>query len=178
MRLFIGIDLPDEVKEEVSKIIRGIGSKNAKIKYVAKKNLHLTLKFLLNVDPKYLSEIIKRLEVIDIDEFKLRLGKISFFKRNEEISSIYLVIEPQDKLTRLQQRIDESLLDIFPKDQKFSPHLTLGRIKLLKKRDEFIKNIEKIIVKKVEFKVKSFILFESKLTKDGPKYKTLRVFNK
>lgn len=177
MRLFVGIDLPENIKEEVYAITKKINTKNAKINFVAKKNLHLTLKFLINIDPKALEELVKRLETIKESPFKISLDSLSFFKRNGDISSIYLTLEPKDRLVRLQQKVDECLLDLFSKAQRFHPHLTIGRIKLLKNRQEFIKNLNQINVKKIEFDIKEFKLFESKLTKDGPKYYILKKFN-
>lgn len=178
MRLFVGISLPDNIREEAYNIQKSIDSKNVKINFIAKKNFHLTLKFLGEIVPEEIDKISERLNQIDQEKFKVNLSKVSFFKHNGDVSVIYLTLEPGDRLIRLQQKVDEILLDLFYKDQRFSPHLTLGRIKLIKKRVDFIKNIKEIKVNNLEFEIKEFHLIESKLTKDGPNYKILKTFNK
>jgi len=55
-------------------------------------------------------------------------------------------IELEDRVIELQQRIDEKLLDLFPDNQEFKSHITLGRIKSIKNTKKFIEliyNIEK-----------------------------------
>ena len=61
-------------------------------------------------------------------------------------------------------------------DQKFTAHLTLGRIKLVKKKDQFFDKIGGFEFSREPFKVDSFCLIKSSLTKDGPKYECIETF--
>jgi 2'-5' RNA ligase len=87
-------------------------------------------------------------------------------------------IFPKKKIIELQQKIDQELLDIFNFDQYFSPHLTLGRVKKIKKKEIFESTISEIKIKNKKFEINKFYLIESKVTKDGSKYVILNEFNK
>ena len=64
MRVFISVDLPKEGRDELYRIQKLINPSLAKIKWVPKKNIHLTLKFIGEVE--------------SIDEIHERLSKIKF----------------------------------------------------------------------------------------------------
>ena len=74
----------------------------------------------------------------------------------------------------LQGKIEDKLSNLFPRDERFQSHLTIGRVKFIKKLDEFK---EKLKMKySNSFKVENFKLIKSVLTKDGAKYTVLEVF--
>ncbi len=178
MRLFVGSILPEEIRAELFNFQKKVSSKYAKIKWISKKNLHLTLKYLGEVDKKKLEIIYERLEKIKFDPFELSLGKLNFFERNGHMKVLWVEITPKEKVIKLQQRIDEELLSNFKSDQSFSPHLTLGRIKTIKHEDKFSKVLKEAKIVKKIFSIDNFYLIESKLTKDGPVYNVLKEFNK
>ena len=65
---------------------------------------------------------------------------------------------------------------MFSSEQKFSSHITLGRIKLIKDKKNFLQVEKKHIMSKT-IEVKSFSLIESILSKDGSKYKKIESYN-
>jgi len=179
MRLFVAIELPKDVKEELFSLQKKIGNENAKVKWVSKKNLHLTLKYLgeSKVD---LNEIISKLNSIKFNPFEIELGSLDIKTKNKYIGYTALLwasILQEREVIKLQHKIDSELLGLFSGGQEFSPHITLGRIKLFKKRDEFIKRFNHIKLKCIKFNISNFKLMESRLTKDGPIYKTVCKFN-
>jgi 2'-5' RNA ligase len=176
MRLFIAVDLPDEIKNYVFNLQNEINSGLTKINWVHKKNLHLTLKFLGEVEDDKVDKIKERLSSIKFDAFKLTFTKIGFFPSDKKISVIWLGIEPESKLIELQQKVDAEILNLFPDDQTFSAHLTLGRVKMIKKMKDFKKIIDDIDIEPLEFEVKSFKLMKSDLKRGGPKYEVIEEF--
>lgn len=176
MRLFIAIDLPKNIRNDLFKTQKSINGKLAKINWVAKKNLHITLKFLGDMDEDKLGTIKNRLKKIKFDSFKLKLKDIGFFWYRGNPRVIRLNFVNGKKIIELQREIDERLLNMFSGDQKFSPHLTLGRVKSIKKEKELLDEIKKLKFSDGEFEVNEFHLVQSKLTKDGPTYKTIEVF--
>ena len=173
MRLFVAVDLPGEVKDELYRIQKLINPSLAKIKWVPKKNLHLTLKFLGECPDT--REVEEKLSKIKFDPFKVKLNNFGAFPSWNEIKVFWVSLTPEKKITALQQKIDSELFSLFKKDQQFSPHLTLGRIKRIKKKKQFFELISKEIeVKPIEFKINEFKLMQSKLTKDGSKYLILK----
>ena len=176
MRLFVGIFLPKEVLDylyEVQNILKK--SLPAKIIWVHKKILHLSLKFLGEVNENRINEIKEKLNKIKFKSFKVKLDKVGVFPNENYIRVIWVGLNPKGKVIELQQKIDSELLDLFPKDQRFSAHMTFGRVKFIKDKEEFKKNL-KIEINEKEFKVNEFCLVKSTLSKDGPKYEILEKF--
>ena len=75
MRLFVGIGLPKNIKDYLFELQRNIGSQYAKIKWVEKKNLHLTLKFLGEVHDDKFQELKDRFKDIRYNNFIYRKEK-------------------------------------------------------------------------------------------------------
>ncbi len=175
MRVFVGVDLHKDVKEELHRIQKLIFPSLAKIKWVPKKNLHLTLKFLGEVES--VDEIHEKLSNISFDSFKVKLGDFGAFPSWKNVNVFWVGVEPSKDVIKLQQKVDSELLSFSNTYQKFSPHLTLGRVKSIKKKKEFFGFINKgIKVKPIEFEINSFQLMQSKLSKDGSKYFVLKEY--
>jgi len=177
MRLFIGLVLPKEIKDELFTVQKKIPNKLAKINWMAKKRLHLTMKFLGNIDRDKLKEIEDRLGNIKFKPFKVNLTKIGFFPNVENIRILWAGLSPERDIIKLQQKIDGELLSLFKSDQTFNPHLTLGRIKLIKKKKEFLDCLNKIKIESKIFTIKNFSLIESKLIGGIHCYNVLSEFN-
>lgn len=174
MRLFIAIELPKEVKDYLFTIKDNFKSL-AKVNWTAKKNLHLTLKFLGEVDDKLISEIISLLKQVKFKEFELETDNLGFFPKNY-IKVIWVGVNNFNKVIELQQDIDEILSKYFGKEKEFSCHITLGRVKLIQNKKEFLERANKLSLQKMKFKVNSFSLFKSELSKDGPQYSIIETF--
>jgi 2'-5' RNA ligase len=178
MRLFIAIDLKKEIKDYLYNLENELKKKlPATIRWVNKKNLHLTLKFLGEINEDKIKELKQKLSKINFKEFDLQLDKISYFGNQIEIYNIWISIKPKDEMTRLAQKIDSETLEFSSKEQKFNSHLTLGRISKMKNIKLFKEILEKTEIRNLNFKVNSFLLIESTLTKDGPKYKIIEEYN-
>ena len=137
----------------------------------------MTLKFLGEVREDKLSKINSLLSNVSFDPFEVSIGDIGTFSHNDLPSAVWIGLSPKENVINLQQKIDAELLPIFKFGQKFNPHLTLGRVKIVKKKEEFSKAIAGIKVQKKSFLVNEFCLIGVKLTKDGPKYEIISKFN-
>jgi len=173
MRIFIAAELPEEVKEYLFSLQKEIGGSLAKINWVHKKNIHLTLKFLGDVSESLVEDIKKRISMIRFKRFVVRTSGIGVFPSESFVRVVWVGLEPEGKIIELQQKVDEALLDMFHEEQKFQAHLTLGRVKFVKKKREFIERIKNLKVKPVEVEISEIKLIESELTKDGPVYKEI-----
>ncbi len=170
MRLFLAIDLPKEVKEYIFELEKKF--KEAKITWVAKKNLHITLKFLGDVEEKDLPKLREQIK-IKSRVLNLSLGKIGFFPNAKDPRVIWIGVEPEEKVMELQQKIDEQLLTLFPGEQKFQAHLTIGRVKSIRRKEDFNNSIKSIHLEQKTFKISSYQLMKSELRKTGPIYETI-----
>ena len=177
MRLFIAIELPKEIKDYLFTIKDKFSKDLAKINWTAKKNLHLTLKFLGEVNEKSIDDIINQLKKIKFSEFILELDGFGLFPNERKINVIWVGIKDYVKVMELQQNIEDNLRNIFEKEKEFSCHITLGRVKLIKDKNKFLQTAKYININPSQFKVKNFTLFKSELSKDGSKYTNLVHFN-
>jgi len=177
MRLFIAVEPSKEVKDYLYNLENNLKSKlPASVRWVSKKNLHLTLKFLGEISESKLEKLKETLSEIQFKPFELSLEKLGYFGTSKEIYTLWLKVIPELELTRLAQLVDSETLTFSSSDQKFTSHLTLGRVNKLKNMQEFKSVIEKFETEKLKFKVESFYLIQSNLTKDGPQYKILQEF--
>ena len=176
MRLFVGIELPKKIKDDLFRVQKTIPNDIVKVNWVAKKNLHITLKFIGEVDESKLEDIVLRLKKINFKKFDLSFNELGFYLYRQEPKVIRLGFGDDFQLKGLQKSIDEELLDMVSSDQKFTAHLTLGRIKLVKKKDKFFDKIGEFEFPREPFSVDSFCLIRSSLTKDGPKYECIETF--
>ena len=167
MRCFIGIDLSFEAMKEIERL-----QKIIKPHFVGKttssKNLHLTLKFLGEIEDDILNEIKKRLSSIKYHPFELTLEGIGVF--SQEIIKIVWV---KVSTVPLQKLIDNYLKDIFEPEHRFMGHITIARVKKIEDKQSFLKLINNITINKITFTVREFYLKESILTNEGPIYKVI-----
>ncbi len=176
MRLFIAIELPEEVRDYLFGIKEEFNRDLAKVNWVAKSKIHLTLKFLGNVDEKIIPRIIGKLKEIKFDSFELELDNFSAFPNENNIRVLWVGVMNFNKVIELQQEIEDQLRDYFEKDREFSAHITLGRVKTIKAKNEFKEVFKKIKIQKMKFTVNSFSLIQSQLSRAGPKYSNVEKF--
>jgi RNA 2',3'-cyclic 3'-phosphodiesterase len=170
MRVFIGINFPKEVLTEIEKIQSDLPDFSGK--KIKSENLHLTLKFLGNLNSNKLEEVKKRLNQINFGVINSEINSIGFFSKRL-LRVVWLHVSGFDEL---QKRVDSVLKDIFSKEKRFMGHVTIARIKNLPDKDSFMKKIEIFRIKKISFQIKSFYLIESKLGSFGSEYKILEEY--
>lgn len=176
MRAFIAIPLPKEARDALFDMQKQIGNDYAKIKWIAKKNLHLTLKFFPYISESKVKKMIELLKSVEIKPFNVELGKLGFFPDLDSVRVIWISLEPAAKILNLQGDVDSKLSKLVQRERRFKVHLSLGRVKFVKKKEEFSKKLKEVKIPKLKFKMDSLELIQSTLTKDGPKYKVLEKF--
>src|SRR3989338_2662493 len=175
MRIFFGVDLPLEVKDYLYELENSLKDLSiAKIQWVPKRNFHLTLKFLGEISEEKVKIIKLALKDINLSKFRLRLGDFGYFPGGDRINILCVGLENDEPLRELQKLIDEKTIGLG--DLKLGSHITLGRVKFFKKKKEFLEKINKLDIRNLEFEVGSFCLFESRLSKDGPRYYILEKY--
>lgn len=172
MRLFLAINLPDDLKKQLFELSRGLKG-FGKIKLVEEENIHLTLKFLGDSEPK---PIIKALDGIEFQPFDISLKGLGVFPNTNYIKVVWVGCDKGFHETiQLHDAIEGSLN--FPKYKDFHPHATIARVKFPKFKNSLLQFIEDASAKEFgSFKVKSFELMKSELTRDGPKYDVVKKF--
>jgi 2'-5' RNA ligase len=167
MRLFVAIDF--ENKDYFSEIQKKLPEANT----TYPKEFHLTLQFLGETSKK--DEIVDKLKQINFDPFQLKTTNIGVFPNKNTIKVVWLGLEHNDTLERLQKDIETKMrsLEFEPDYKEFKPHITLARIKYLKDSNSYIKRLKTIKFEPKEFYVKTIKLIKSTLSSDGPVYETI-----
>lgn len=151
------------------------GLKHERIKWVEIHNLHLTLKFFGETEEDKILEIIQALKsgIQDHEKFTLKISTLGLFGSSYNPKLIWAGLQNVDPLKQLVRSIHSELESIgfFQDRQNFVPHLTLGRIRNLKDKNLFqdiISNYKEDYFQ--DALVSEVFLYESTLTKKGPKY--------
>lgn len=173
MRLFIAIDIPEEIKQQIDEIKKQIKA-DGKINFVDTDKIHLTLKFLGEVDD--LEDVKKSLEDTSFEPFELETSELGVFPNENKIRVIWLGLKDnQCNLSQLKEQLD-CCLPNFIDDKDFHAHLTIARVKFLNNRQELLESMKKIKIEPKTFTVEHLKLYKSTLTPQGPVYEELMVF--
>lgn len=126
-RLFVAIDLPEEVKS----LLSGFNRELPIARWVGTDELHLTLRFLGEVGEDTFSAIRSALSKVSFASFPLTLCGVGHFPPRRHPRVLWVGMEPCEPLLKLQQDVELALMDagISPDDRPFSPHITLARLK-------------------------------------------------
>jgi len=185
IRSFIAIELPDELKKELAELVDGLKSSGQSgVKWVNPYSIHLTLKFLGNIDTSRIDEIVAVIErsVQDISPFQIGVGKTGVFPNLRRVQVVWVGLKGDvDKLAQIQQSIESGLAPLgFPAEsRKFTPHLTLARLRNQATQDER-QRIGQIITA-TEFEsshginVNAISLMKSQLTREGAIYSRINI---
>jgi len=174
MRVFIAIELEDRSKRIVSEAQRTIQKNLKGIKWVEYENLHITLKFLGDLDEGKVERVKKVIKKVssDTDGFYVSGGSFGAFPTPHKARVLFFGIkEGKDHIYNLFEKLEQELGKIgFEREKKpYHPHITVGR----GKRQVF--DVSEFLNLNATFrqKVKSITLFKSTLTPKGPIYDVL-----
>jgi 2'-5' RNA ligase len=176
MRTFVAIDLSPEIKDQLGDLVNSLRLLARNIKWVARENYHLTLKFLGEISDSQaetvrtvIEEVLKRHQ-----QFLLIMkGTGSFPPGQNRMRVIWAGVAEGKALLGLQQDLEESLSKKgFPReDRPFSPHLTIGRAKVPENQERLRKELEKCSQKEFgSMSVREITFFQSILHPEGPEY--------
>lgn len=134
MRLFAAIALPPAVRSEIVSAVAPLRKGRPPVSWVAEDNLHVTLKFLGEVDPARLPAVEAALPeaVAPFATFALETGGAGAFPSARNPRVLWVGFrEPLELAKALQDNIESTLCAAgFPRDPKpFHPHVTVGRIR-------------------------------------------------
>lgn len=173
MRLFIAVAIPESVKTYLFDVQKKLPEADMK----KTGDFHLTLKFLGSVDGNKIKEIESILEKIPFAPCTLQLDKIGIFGSKNYPRVVWAGVKVPQWMHETQKQIEARMEELgFEKENRFSPHLTLARIKFVKNPGEWHKKFESIQIAPHEFKADGFCLFESRLSPHGATYEILRHF--
>jgi 2'-5' RNA ligase len=169
MRLFVAIDLPDRQREQLAMLANGLPG----ARWVAEDNLHLTLRFLGELDGSEAADVDAALAGLRMPGFELRLEGVGHFGDGRKLRSIWAGVEASPALGRLRDKVEQAVIraGLPPDKRKFKPHVTLARFKSNPgaKLQDFL--AEYALFRAEPFQVESFTLYSSFLSANGAIYR-------
>jgi 2'-5' RNA ligase len=184
MRLFVSVDLPDDLAENVRAVQEEFREASG-LNFTDPGQAHMTLKFLGDVERDRLPAIEERLEAAvekaGVDPFEAHYGGLGVFPSLDYISVLWFGVREgrgDEALTRLAEAVeDEMVAEGFdPEDHDFTPHVTLARMNHAGGKELVQENVRELDPDVGTARVEEIRLTESELTPDGPIYSTVERF--
>jgi len=173
LRAFIAISLPPQVRELSVRVRDRFRECDAMISWVQPENVHLTIKFLGNISEEKITPVVKgiRKALGRARPFTMEINEVGVFPNLKYPRIIWMGIEnPVHTLIDLENRISEGMEALgFPREEKkFTPHITLGRVRSLKGKNRLIEIIQSQRMLYCEaVDVRSVQLYKSELSRTG-----------
>jgi 2'-5' RNA ligase len=183
IRAFIAIELPDTVKEFLEDISSRLKKCRADVKWVRTNGMHLTLKFLGNVDVDLLPIIERDLRMIFTEQkpFSLRVLGLGAFPGLARPRVVWAGLnDPGNMTPPLASKVDEILEPLgFQREKRpFAPHLTLGRVRSNKNSGDLVEAVRQSMdISGPTFVADHAVLFESVLKPTGAEYSAIGSFH-
>jgi 2'-5' RNA ligase len=172
MRLFVAATPPGEIRDLLVKTYSEI----ERARWVKKEQLHITLRFLGELDADQATIVGESLREIAAPRFSLRMKGVGTFGRPARV--LWCGLEPKEEITSLADAIDRNVLQagLTADDKPFAAHLTIARFKnspppLIRRFLERNENFET-----PEFSIDEFTLYQSKLSPKGAEYSVVQSY--
>lgn len=169
IRLFTALALPPELAGRLAALEAGIPG----ARWVEPRNLHITLRFIGEVDGGMAQEVHECLAEIRAAAFEVTLSGFGTFGSRSP-NALWAGVEKAPELAHLQAKVDSALAraGVAAEGRKFVPHVTLARLK-----NAPVPRLQAFIAGHSPFRdaftAESFVLFRSHLGRGGAEYEAL-----
>ncbi len=180
MRTFIAIDLPESIREALSRKQAMFRSACLDARWSPPEGIHLTLKFLGEISDAKLREVSAGLRnLARFESFAVGVKGFGFFPDARRPRVFWVGVEAPSNLSHLAEQVEQAMGKIgFAREERpFRPHLTLARFKVPQPQQA----LQSLLSRQDEqelgsFDVSEFFLFESRLSSQGAKYRKVERF--
>ena len=173
IRLFVALEIPETVRERLVMLQGGVPG----ARWQDTEQLHLTLRFIGEVPENIAHDIDDALSLIHAPGFVLELAGVGEFG-GKMPRALWAGVRGDGGLIHLQRKVETALqrLGLPPEERKFSPHVTLARLKNAPhpKVIEFLTH--HALFASGPFNVDRFVLFSSELGSGGSVYHPERIY--
>ena len=169
-RLFVAIRPPEDIRD----LLIDAMDDSPELRWVGDEQLHLTLRFIGEVERRTADDIVGALDQLRFDPFSLKLGGVGRFDQRNG-GALWAGVEPKSAVSALAAKIERACQQIGlpPERRTFHPHITLARWKGRSSRaaDLLVERIGGLSSGPIL--VRRFILYESHLSSHGPHYEAV-----
>jgi RNA 2',3'-cyclic 3'-phosphodiesterase len=180
MRLFVAITPPADVHERIAHVIDELKPLSRAPRWVRPEGLHLTLKFLGEVDEVQLPQIVAALKEIRASRpLDLKFRGVGSFPKHDRPRVIWARVEDNGALAAVAEALTVRFepLGFRREEREFSPHITLARINSRERLDNLVRAAQGFA--SYDFgamQAAEFSLFKSTLKSSGAEYASLGTF--
>ena len=167
-RLFVGIEPPPPILDGLRALQGGLEG----ARWVAPENMHVTLRFIGEVDRRRANDVAEALDSVRAPRFELCLADAGTFGNGRRARALWAGVAASPVLRGLKRRVDAACAraGLSPDERRYTPHLTLAR--LGGAAPGAAESHAQALAGAVggAFVVEDFVLFESRLGAEGPHY--------
>ncbi|MBV8907699.1 MAG: RNA 2',3'-cyclic phosphodiesterase [Sphingomonas sp.] len=172
-RLFVAIRPPEEIRDLLIAM-----DDSPDFRWQDDEQLHLTLRFIGQVDRPLADDIASALSRIESEAFELRVAGVGRFEQRSS-GALWAGIEPKTAVAALAAKVERVCQEVGlePERRAFFPHITLARWKGRRSREvaDFLERNRAL--RSDPFQVTQFTLFESRLSRHGAHYEATATYN-
>ena len=171
-RLFVAIRPPETVRELLLDLMEGMPG----MRWQDDDQLHLTLRFIGEVERPVAEDIAAALKFIRFDRFSIALDGVGKFEKRRN-GALWAGVQPKDSLRSLAAKVERACQSagLEPEQRAYHPHITLARWKgRAPGLDRFLELHAGL--SSDAWEVGEFILYESRLGRDGAHYEPVESF--
>jgi 2'-5' RNA ligase len=126
MKLFLGIEIPSSIKKELDHLFFGLPG----ARWVGKDQLHITLRYLGEVNFHQMKDLDDSLKMISFPSFRVSLKSVGAFYNKKYPKSAWVGVNESVNLFNLQKKVEGTVRHTLTLERKkFIPHLTLARLR-------------------------------------------------
>lgn len=127
LRLFVAIPMPEEVCDQLQSLCTGLQG----ARWVDRDGMHLTLRFIGEVDGAIAEDVHEALLRIAAPAFDLVLSGVDCFEQAGKVHTLWAGVEKQQLLVHLRDKIESAIVraGVEPDHRKFKAHITLARFR-------------------------------------------------
>lgn len=162
MRLFVAVELPDAVREGLSRLCADVPG----ARWVEPEQMHLTLRFIGEVDGLVEREVVDALARVRAEPFSVSLSGVGHFPPRGLPRVLWAGVERSEALAALHDRVERALqrAGLEPERRRFFPHVTLARLRGTPARAVGSFLVAHGLYRSPAFAVDVFHLYSSRLT--------------
>jgi 2'-5' RNA ligase len=178
IRSFISVDLEKpSILDSVNRLQDEFKRTRADLKLVERENIHLTIRFLGDVWEGLMDKLMELVSTTSFKPFKMELRRVGVFPNIRRPRVVWIgITKGVNELRNISEQLEEGLSGLgFKRERRrFSPHITIARVRSGKNRQELIDAVTRERDREFgEFLVNHINLKKSVLTPRGPIYSTL-----
>jgi 2'-5' RNA ligase len=172
-RLFVAIRPPEHIRD----LLIDAMDDNADFRWQDDEQLHLTLRFIGEVDRHVAADLSDALGRIRAAPFSIRVNKVGSFD-HRAAGALWAGVEPKEPVTALAAKIERvcQQVGLAPEQRAFHPHITLARWKGSRNHEVTGYLDRRRGLTSEPFDVTEFILFESQLSRHGAHYEEIAAY--